>query len=169
MMTPGSSPERWPTGHRYLAEIDREGEGWYELVALVRRLTPEECHEPGYYRDPDWTVRDLVAHIGTWLAEAQIQFERIGAGSYEGHDVDVEALNVALLDGMAGEPWDVAWVQAQSARSWMLEAWHALREPSDEAAWWIRKGAAEHFAEHLDRPREWTDELIARRIKRRVS
>jgi hypothetical protein len=51
----------------------------------------------------------------------------------------------------------------------MLEAWHALREPSDEAAWWIRKGAAEHFAEHLDRLREWTDELIARRMKRRVS
>jgi hypothetical protein len=108
MMTSGSSPERWPTGHRYLAEIDREREGWYEVVALVRLLTPEECLEPGYYRDPDWTVRDLVAHIGTWLAEAQIQFERIGAGSYEGHDVDVEALNVALLDGMAGQPWDVA-------------------------------------------------------------
>jgi hypothetical protein len=169
MMTPGSSPEGRPTGHRYLAEIDREREGWYELVALVRLLTPEECLEPGYYRDPDWTVRDLVAHIGTWLAEAQIQFERIGAGSYEGHDVDVDALNVALLDGMAGQPWDVAWVQAQSARSWMLEAWYALREPSDEAAWWIRTGAAEHFAEHLDRLREWTDELIARRMNPRVS
>jgi hypothetical protein len=51
----------------------------------------------------------------------------------------------------------------------MLEAWHALREPSDETASWIRKGAAEHFAEHLDRLREWTDELIARRMKPRVS
>jgi hypothetical protein len=45
----------------------------------------------------------------------------------------------------------------------MLEEWFALREPSEEAAWWIRKGAAEHFAEHLDRLREWTMELIARR------
>ena len=63
---------------------------------------------------------------------------------------------------MEGQPWEVAWVQAQAARTWMLEVWYGLREPSDEAVWWFRKGAAEHYAEHLDRLREWTDELIAR-------
>ena len=26
---------------------------------------------PGYYHDPDWSVRDLVGHLGTWLAEAR--------------------------------------------------------------------------------------------------
>ena len=60
---------------------------------------------------------------------------------------------------MAGQPWEVAWVQAQAARAWMLNVWYALREPNDEAAWWIRKGAGGH----LNRLREWTDELIARR------
>ena len=150
-------------GHPYHAEIDREHQGWYELVHLVGSITPEECLVPGFYRDPDWTVRDAVAHIGTWLAEAQVQFDRIVAGTYEGHDVDIDTLNAELLEGMAGQPWDVAWTQAQSARSMMLAAWYALREPSDEAAWWIRKGAAEHYAEHLDRLREWADELIARR------
>jgi hypothetical protein len=102
-----------------------------------------------------------VAHLGTWLAEAQLQFQRIGAGTYEGHDVDVDALNDSLLEGMAGQPWGVAWVQAQAARSRMVEEWFALREPSDEAAWWIRKAAAEHFAQHLDRLCEWTEELIS--------
>ena len=53
-------------------------------------LTPEECLEPGYYRDPDWTVRDVVAHVGTWLAEAEVQLEQIRAGTYEGHDVDID-------------------------------------------------------------------------------
>jgi hypothetical protein len=77
--------------------------------------------------------------------------------------VDVDALNATLLEGMDGQPWVVAWVQAQAARSRMIGEWYALREPSDEAAWWIRKGAAEHFAEHLDRLGEWTEELIARR------
>lgn len=163
MTAPGSSPHVPLVGRLYRAEIDREREGWYELAHLVRSLTPEECLEPGYYHDPDWTVRDVVAHLGTWLAETQVQFERIAAGTYEGHDVDIDALNAALLEGMDGQPWDVAWVQAQSARSWMLEGWYALREPSDEAVWWIRKGAAEHYAEHLGRLREWTDELIARR------
>jgi hypothetical protein len=153
-----------PAGHRYRAETEAERQGWYELVRLVRSLTPEECLVPGYCRDPDWTVRDVVAHLGTWLAETQVQVERIRSGTYEGHDVDVDALNAALLEGMEGQPWEVAWVQAQAARTWMLEAWHALRMPDDEAAWWIRKGAAEHYAEHLDRLREWTEELIARRL-----
>ena len=58
---------------------------------------------------------------------------------------------------------EVAWVQGQSARGRMVERWSALREPSDEATWWIRKAAADHMAEHLDRLRDWTAELIARR------
>ncbi len=110
---------------------------------------PEECLGPAYYRDPDWTARDVVAHIGTRLAEAQLQFERITSGTYEGHDVDVDALNAMLLEGMAGPPWDVAWVQAQAARTRMVDAWYALRQPSDEAAWWIRKGAATKWPSSL--------------------
>jgi hypothetical protein len=163
MTKAGSTPDTPVVRRPYRAEIEREHKCWYELVRLVRSLTPEECLEPGYHRDPDWAVRDVIAHLGTWLAEAQVQLERIGAGTYEGHDVDVDALDAVLLEGMEGQPWEVTWVQAQAARTWMLEVWDALREPSDEAAWWIRKGAAEHYAGHLDRLQEWTEELIARR------
>jgi hypothetical protein len=45
----------------------------------------------------------------------------------------------------------------------MLEAWYAMSERNDEAAWWVRKSGAEHYTEHLDRLREWVAELIARR------
>ena len=161
MTMPGSTPHLAPADHPYRVHIEAERQGWYELVRLVRSLTPEECLLPGYY--PDWSVRDVVAHLGTWLAESQVQFERMAAGTYEGHDIDIDALNARLLEGMAGQPWEVAWVQAQAARTWMLEVWYALRQPNDEAAWWIRKGAAEHYAEHLAPLRVWTDELIVRR------
>jgi hypothetical protein len=149
--------------HPYASEIEAERAGWYEILDLVRSLTPEECLEPGYQRDPDWTVRDVVAHLGTWLAEAQQQFERISAGTYEGHEVDVDALNASLLDAMVGQPWEVAWVQANAGRSRMVEEWWLLDRPADEAAWWIRKSGSDHYAEHLDRLREWTSELIRRR------
>jgi hypothetical protein len=152
-----------PAGHPYLADITAERVGWYRVVELVRSLTPQECLAPGYYLKPDWSVRDLVAHLGTWLAEAQIQFARISAGTYAGHDVDVDALNADLLVAMEGQPWDVAWVQARAARTRMLEEWYALREPSEEAAWWIRKSASEHLTEHAERLRPWVEELIARR------
>ena len=149
--------------HPYALELEAERRGWYELTSLVRSLTPEECLEPGYQRDPDWSVRDVVAHLGTWLAEAQVQFERITAGTYEGHDVDIDALNATFLAAMADQPWDVAWVQANAGRTMMVTTWHALEAPSDEAAWWIRKSGGEHFAEHLGRLRAWVEVLIDRR------
>jgi hypothetical protein len=155
-----NSPDR-----SHVAELEAERIGWYELVDLVRSLTPEECVAPGYYLEPAWTVRDVVAHLGSWLAEAQVQFERMGGGTYEGHDVDVDALNQAFLKGMEGQPWEVAWVQANAGRTRMIEEWWQLREPTDEAAWWIRKTGSEHYAEHLGRLREWCVELIERRTR----
>jgi hypothetical protein len=149
--------------HPYAADLEAERRGWYELADLVRSLTPAECLEPGYYGDTGWTVRDVVAHLGTWLAEAEVQFERLAAGTYEGHDIDIDALNARFLEAMADQPWDVAWVQANAGRTMMLGTWHELREPTDEAAWWIRKSGAEHFAEHLEPLRTWVAELIGRR------
>ena len=147
----------------YLADMEAERTGWYRFAGLVRRLEPEERLEPGYYRDPDWSVRDLTAHIGTWLAEAQVQFERMIGGTYEGHDVDIDGLNDALLEAMHEQPWDVVWVQANSARTRMLEDWSRLTVTNDEAVWWIRKSAAGHYAEHLVRLGAWVDELVSRR------
>jgi hypothetical protein len=148
----------------YAVAIEDERQGWYELVELVRSVTPEECLEPGYYRDPDWTVRDVVAHLGTWLAEAEVQLEQISAGTYEGHEVDVDALNAAFLAAMQDQPWDVAWVQANAARTRMVQEWSRLQQPTDEAAWWIRKSGSDHYDEHIERLREWIAELIERRV-----
>jgi hypothetical protein len=162
-----SSPEASAVGSRadpgYLEELESERRDWYELAGLVRSLTLDERLEPGYYRDPDWTVRDVVGHLGTWLAEAEVQFQRITAGTYEGHAVDVDALNATFLAAMADQPWEVSWVQANAGRTRMVEKWYGLAAPSDEAAWWIRKAGADHYAEHLGRLREWVTELIGRR------
>ena len=149
--------------HPYLAELDAERLGWYELAELVRVLTADERLAAGYYHEPDWTVRDVVAHLGTWLAEAQVQFQRMRAGSYEGHDLDIDALNLAFATAMHDQPWEVVWLQANAARTMMVLDWHELTEPSPEAAWWIRKSGVDHYAEHLGRLREWVAELVSRR------
>jgi hypothetical protein len=149
--------------HPFAAELDAERDGWYELVDLVRSLTTVECLAPGYYRDPDWSVRDVAGHIGTWLAEAEVQLERITVGTYEGHDVDIDALNASFLAALHDQPWEVAWIQANAGRTRMLQAWTGLEEPTAEAAWWIHKAGPEHYAEHLPRLREWVTELVGRR------
>ena len=148
----------------YLADLDAEERGWYEVVRFVRALTLDERMKPGYYHDPDWSVRDVVGHLGTWLAEAATQFERMAGGSYLGHeDVDVDALNATFLEALHGQPWDVVWTQANAARTRVRQAWEALPEPNDEADWWIRKSGVEHYAEHLGRLRDWATELQAAR------
>ena len=65
---------------------------------------------------------------------------------------------------MADQPWDVAWVQANAGRTRMIQEWHLLDQPTDEAAWWIRKSGGDHYADHLDRLREWATELKGRRV-----
>ncbi len=155
------------SSHPYALEIHAEHEGWYELATLVRSLAPHERVEPGYYRNPEWSVRDVVGHLGTWFAEAEIQFQRITAGTYDGHDVDIDALNAAFLEAMRDQPWEVAWLQATTGRTRMIDEWFDLGEPNDEAAWWIRKSGGDHYAEHLPRLREWVSDLIARRADHR--
>jgi hypothetical protein len=147
----------------YLAELEAEERGWYGIADLVRTLTPDECLVTGYYRDPDWSVRDVAGHLGTWLAEAALQFDQMRAGTYAGHEVDIDGLNARFLAAMQGQPWDVAWTQANAGRTRMRQAWAALPEPNDEAAWWIRKSAIDHYAEHDDRLRSWVAELVGRR------
>jgi hypothetical protein len=65
-----------PVGHAFDAEIEDERAGWDELLELIHSLDPVEIARPGYYRDPDWSVVDLVAHLGMWLAEAGIRRTR---------------------------------------------------------------------------------------------
>jgi hypothetical protein len=144
---------------------EAERRAWYEILELVRSLTPGERLAPGYWRDPDWSVRDVLGHLGTWFAEAEVQLERMTAGTYEGHDVDVDALNAVFLAAMHDQPWEVAWLQANAGRTRMVELWSASRTMTDEAAWWVRKSGTEHYVEHLDRLREWVDELRSRRAE----
>ena len=147
--------------------VEAERSGWYEIADAVRALTPEECLVPGYYRKPGWTVRDLVGHLGTWQAEGAVQLERISAGTYEGHEIDIDALNAAFLAAMADQPWEVAWTQANAGRTRMIQEWSVLARPTEEAAWWIRKSGGDHYAEHRDRLREWVAELVERRSRSR--
>jgi hypothetical protein len=150
-----------PIDHPYRAEIDLERERWTEIATGCRSLGPEERERPGYFRDPDWSVKDLVAHLGTWMAEAEVQLLRIESGTYVDEPLDVDALNAQFLAAMRDQDWSTVWAQAVSARGQMLTVWGRLRERTEDADRWVRKSGAEHHLEHLPRLREWLAELRA--------
>jgi hypothetical protein len=150
-----------PIDHPYRAELDLERERWTEIAGLCRSLSAEERLRPGYFRDPDWTVKDLVAHLGTWMAMAEVQLLRIEAGTYVEEPLDIDGLNAQFLDSMRDQDWSTVWVQAVSGRTQMLTVWARLSERTEAADRWVRKSGAEHHGEHLPRLREWVAELRA--------
>jgi hypothetical protein len=148
-----------PIDHPYRAEIDLEHERWKEIATLCRSLGPEERVRPGYFRDPDWSVKDLVAHLGTWMAEAEQQLLRIEVGTYVDEPLDIDALNAQFLAAMRDQDWATARAPAVSGRVQMLTVWGRLAERTEAADRWVRKSGAEHHGEHLPRLREWVAEV----------
>jgi hypothetical protein len=137
-----------------------EDAGWDELHALMDSLSPSQAEIPGYYVE-GWSAKDAVAHIGSWLAEAAVILERIRVGTYRPEEIDVDSMNQRFLDIMKDVPWQTVRAQASSARARMLQAWGELPELTPDAAFWIRKAGAEHYAEHLPRLREWVAQVTS--------
>ena len=149
------------------AEVELEAERWAEIVALTDLLTRDERVAPGYFRDPDWTVKDLIVHLAWWHGEARSQLLKIATRMSDAQDFEVDLRNAEILAAHKGDAWEAVQADATAARAWMLEAWVGLRHPSTTAHLWVRKAGAEHYAEHLDRLRAWTAELIDLRTRQR--
>ena len=108
---------------------------------------------------PGIAAKDLVAHLGSWLAEAGAVLERIRFGTYRPGEIDIETMNRTFYDAWRDVPFPVVRAQGVAARNRMLRAWRSLPEASPEADRWIAKAGPDHYAEHLPRLREWVHEL----------
>jgi hypothetical protein len=133
---------------------------WSELQGLVDSLPEDLVAEPGYFEE-GWSAKDLVAHLGGWLAEAGAVLERIRFGTYRPEEIDIDAANAAVYAAMREVPFPDVRAQGIAARNQMLRAWRSLPESSAEADRWIRKSGPEHYEEHLPRLREWVKEVGA--------
>jgi hypothetical protein len=135
-----------------------EDTGWSEVHTLIDSLNPDEAERPGYYSE-GWSAKDALAHVGIWLAEAGIVLERIHAGTFRPEEIDVDSMNEQFLEAMRSVPFHDVKAHAFASRARMLQAWEQLPELTPEAAFWIGKSGAEHYAEHLPRLHEWVEEL----------
>src|SRR5437879_12514487 len=71
--------------------LQSEKAGWEELEGLVEGLSPEQAEIPGYVRK--WSVKDFLARIAGWLAEAGQALEQMRSGRVTESDVDIEAMH----------------------------------------------------------------------------
>jgi hypothetical protein len=145
-----------PNAKRVLME--QEEREWIELQGLVDAMPANRVEEPGYFVE-GWSAKDLIGHIGSWLAEAGVVLEQIRAGTYRPDEIDIDEMNRRFYAALHDIPFPVIKAQAFTARNQMLRAWARLPEGSDEADRWISKSGPEHYEEHLPRLREWVGEL----------
>src|SRR3954471_12191897 len=79
--------------HPYEAELDLERERWDEIAATCRSMIEADRLRPGYFRDPEWSVKDLIGHLGAWMADAEQHLLRIEVGTEVDEPRDIDALN----------------------------------------------------------------------------
>jgi hypothetical protein len=135
-----------------------ESSAWSELHGLIDQLTPAEAERPGYYTE-GWSTKDALSHVGAWLAEAGLMLERIGAGTYNAEEIDIDGTNATFLESMKGISFNDATAQASAARTRMLQALRDLPDVTPDALWWVSKSGPEHYAQHVPPMREWIRQL----------
>jgi Mycothiol maleylpyruvate isomerase N-terminal domain len=138
--------------------LAEEAHLWAAMHGLIDSLPRDKAEEPGYFEE-GWSAKDLIAHIGSWLAEAGVVFERIRAGTYRPEEIDVDRMNKEFYEALHDVPFADVQAQAFTARERMLRAWRSLPERSAEADRWIAKAGPEHYEEHLPRLQEWVRQI----------
>jgi hypothetical protein len=151
---------------RSLGTIDEllqaEEEGWNEIHQLIDSLSPSQIEKPGYFPE-GWSVKDLLGHLASWLAEAGVALERIHMGTYREGELDIDAKNDEFLEALRPLTSSEIHGMAESARARMRRSLLKLSDESPDAAWWIDKAGVAHYQDHLPRLREWVEEVRAGR------
>lgn len=133
--------------------------GWIEVNGLIESLTPAHMEEKGYF--PGWSAKDLVGHLGAWMAEAGVYLERIRMGTYRPEHRDVDEMNARFFEAMKDQPLSVVRAECWSSRNRMLREWDLLPEVTTAAEEWFDGSGPAHYDEHTPRLREWVEELRA--------
>jgi hypothetical protein len=147
-----------PTKRELQADEDR---GWTEFHALLESLTPDQLEQPGYFNE-GWSGKDLMAHVGSWQAEAGQILEQIRNGTFSGDDVDVDQMNAYFFDANHDLPLSIVRAELYSARNRMLSEWALLSDVTPKAEEWFVESGAQHYRDHGERLRAWVEELGAR-------
>jgi hypothetical protein len=160
-MRPEANPQMMASVNLKRELAASEDAGWTEFNGLIESLTPAQMEEPGYYPE-GWSVKDLMAHVGSWQAEAGLLLQQMRYGTYRDEPIDVDAMNAMFYERNHDLPVPVVRAELFSARTRMLTEWNPLPEVTQKAEEWFFESGPQHYEEHLPRLREWVKELQSR-------
>ena len=136
-----------------------EDAGWTAFMEALERFPEQRCEEVGY--TPDWSVKDMVGHIGCWQAEAVQILERIRVGTDRPEPMDIDAMNARFVEANRDQPVSVVKSECAASRTRMLQEFDLLEELTPRAEEWFVECGTNHYQEHLPRLLQWAQELSA--------
>lgn len=140
-----------------------EDRAWNAFHELIGKFREDELEIPGANAD-GWSAKDVMWHIGCWIAEAAQQLERIRLGTYEDREWDdTDEINARILE--EGRRQDMVTVRSEltAARTRALQEWAALEELTPDAEEWFDDIGPAHYDDHVAELEAWLAELESRR------
>jgi Mycothiol maleylpyruvate isomerase N-terminal domain len=133
---------------RLLAE---EEEGWRALHEAFARVPPERFEEPALTEE-GWSAKDVMFHVGAWMAEAERQLSRMRMGTYRDEGLTkerIDEINHEWFEVSRSLDPDTVRAEFHAARVRMLQEWEQLTDVTPDAWEWFEESGPIHYAEHL--------------------
>ena len=127
--------------------ILEEDARWAEFHEVLVEVPHERMLDPGVTEK--WSVKDLMSHLGCWIAEAANMLEQMRFGTYESRKLDLDAMNEEFYEATKDQSLRDIWAEMEAARTRMFQEWAALDEITHAAEEWFVECGPAHFAEHL--------------------
>jgi hypothetical protein len=136
--------------------LDAEEAGWRRLNACLARVPPARFEEPGVTPE-GWSPKDVVFHVGGWLAECADILDRIRVGTYDpSADVtEFDAVNREWFERSRRMEGDDVRVGCESARQRARKGFASMPAPSAEAWEWFEESGPLHYAKHVNDLEAW--------------
>ena len=137
--------------------LEQEELAWQRFHAVLAAIPPGRFEEPTV-TEAGWSAKDVVFHVGAWLADCARVLERIRNGTFDRAAED--ALDLDLLNAEGFEisrpmaPADVR-VMCESARNEARLVFGSLPEMSPEAWEWFEESGPLHYAKHVGDLEAW--------------
>jgi hypothetical protein len=140
-----------PEIERLIVEEDR---AWSTLHALFERVPASRFDDPDV-TSGGWSAKDVMFHVGAWLAEASRQLERIREGTYEPPRLTSQALNEEWF--ALSRTLDLVTVRAEleAGRVMARETLGTLAEVTPLAREWFEESGVLHYTEHAAGLERW--------------
>jgi hypothetical protein len=139
--------------------LAQEDERWQELHSLFEGIPSDRFEEPTVTPE-GWSPKDVMFHVGAWMADCGIQLERMRAGTFDPGEETRDTIERRNAEWFAySRSMDLDDVRAEfaSARQRMVEEFGTMPTVTREAWEWFEESGPLHYASHVLDLASWLD------------